>query len=393
MNMIFTLKKQSIKVFILSFFSFNLLFGTLAPDSFQKLINIFGIIIAAFVALMLIPKLEKNIQELAVKLMLLFFLLGALYSAYQAKFSYFQMNNFRAGIYFVIRISSFFVLIFYIIGIGNGKELAKNLFILALIYCLINDALLIPRIKTLKITQGYLLGNKFDVSYMHLEMLVLYIFQGALNQYKKKYIVTLVLYALIISLTVDCITGIMGILFFCIFFFFLPSKLIKKPLLWITLSTLSFVSVFNYSYIVGSRIYQEFFLGSLDRGVTLTGRINIYKKLPTLMSGHWLWGYGPSSSYEVIHNYLNMPNTQNGFWDIILQVGVVSFAFLAILVIYSIHQVDTRNQNFLLALLAMLDTFTVLSIFEITVGASFIGCVLLIAVYSILEDKISPIVE
>ncbi|MBT8849099.1 hypothetical protein BTH50_07780 [Lactobacillus delbrueckii subsp. bulgaricus] len=115
------------------------------------------------------------------------------------------------------------------------------------------------------------------------------------------------------------------------------------------------------------------------------------------MSGHWLWGYGPSSSYEVIHNYLNMPNTQNGFWDIILQVGLVSFAFLAILVIYSIHQVDKRNQNFLLALLAMLDTFTVLSVFEVTVGASFIGCVLLIAVYSILEKNITdcrtPIVE
>lgn len=387
MKISFTLDKKNIKVFILSFFAFNLLFSTLVPDSFQKLINVLGIALSFFIALILIPRLNTSHQEIIVIFLLSFFLCGALYSTYQARFDYFQMDSWQAGIYYVLRILSFFVLVYYVVKMGNGTELARNFYVIALIYCLVNDILLIPRMAVLRGTQGYLLGNKFDVSYMHLKALFLYIFQNELTTYGSKNTKLLVLYTLIISWMVDCITGIMGVLFFCLFYFALPKKLIKKPVLWIAISVMSFISVFNYNYIVGTKIYQNFFLGSLDRGVTLTGRINIYKKLPSIMSGHWLWGYGPNSSFDVIHNYLNMPNTQNGFWDIILQVGAISFLFLALLIIYSIYRVDKKNQDFLIALIAMLDTYSVLAIFEITVSFSFIGCAILIAIYSSLQKN------
>lgn len=383
MNKKIVLSKHNLIEFIISFFSFNLLFGTLTPDSFQKAINMIGIAISLFIALIVLQYANYNRSKIKIEILLFLFGAGALYSTYCSRESYMQMNSWQAGIYFVFRILSFFVMLVYSVERGDGKEIIKEFFVISLIYCLINDLVFIPQMAVFRATQGYLLGNKFSVSYMHLEMVAFYIFQGALgNKTKKNITLVLILYSLTISLLVDCITGVMGVLFFIVLAFLLPKKITRNPLLWVVISVLSFASVYNYNYIVETDIYQKLFVRSLDRGVTLTGRMNIYKELPHLMSGHWLWGYGPSSSYEVIHNYLNMPNTQNGFWDIILQVGIVSFTFLALLTIYSIYQIDKKKENFLIPIIAMLDMYSVLAIFEITISLSFIGFVIIAAVYS-----------
>lgn len=383
MNNKIVLNKHGLIEFFISFLAFNLAFGSLTLDSLQKAINVVGIAISLFISLILFQKSSSNRQKIGIWLLLFLFLGGALYSTYLNSPNHTKINGWQAGTYYILRIAAFFVYAVYIVEIGDDKKFAKNLFIISLIYCVLNDALLIPRIATLRVTQGYLLNGKFIVSYTHLEAVAFYIFQGDLNnKTSKKITIALILYTLIISLLVDCITGVTGTLLLAIFVFLFPKKITKKPLLWIAISIASFMSVHNYGYIVETKVYQNFFIGSLGRSTTLTGRINIYKKLPFLMSGHWLWGYGPSSSNEVIDSYLSMPNTQNGFWDIILQVGVIPFVFLAILTIYAIHQADKRKQNFLVPIIAMLDVYSLLAMVEITISLSFIGLVILVAIYS-----------
>ena len=385
MNRRLVISKEKLWVFLITFFAFNLLFGSLQPTELQNFINTIGILLGCFIFLIDVPLFYRK-SSVSFFVLIVLFSLFELYSTYVNLNNHTSINGLTAGISFLAKILAFFVLISYLIYNGYYKEVAKYLFFICLGYCIINDVMLIFRYGRFKALQVCLLGNKFEITYMHINLISFYLFQTYFNDQSKSIktkLWVLFLYAILISRLVDCITGLNGVLFFVILFFLIPKKVIYNPILWITISVISFTSVYFWNQIVNSNLYQNLVIDWLSRDGTMMGRINIFKQLPQIMSGHWLWGYGAGSAYETINNYMNMPNAQNGFWNIILQIGSIAFIVLVIITVYSINKAKVLKIKCIEPLIIMIYVYSILAVFEITIDNNFIGYVLLIYLYTL----------
>lgn len=158
---------------------------------------------------------------------------------------------------------------------------------------------------------------------------------------------------------------------FVLFFGLRSKKLLKQPLFWLAIFTISAAVPFLYQNIVDSSIYQNFVLESSNRGLTMNGRMNIYKAIPYLMYNHWQWGYGYGSSYAVVNGLISMPDMQNGFMELVVQVGLrtaITFVFFVFFVIRTIQYSSKIN---IFPLLIMIYVYTILGSFEITFSVTF----------------------
>lgn len=385
MNKGLVISKEKLWIFLITFFAFNLLFGALQPIGFQNFINVIGIILGCLVFLTNMSLFYRKLP-ISFLIMIILFSVFELYSTYINLGNHTSINGMSTGIYFLAKILSFFVLLFYLIFNGHYKIVAKYLFFICLGYCIINDVLLLFRYRSFQSLQLYPLGNKFEVAYMHLDLIAFYLFQTYFNSQSKNIkskLLLLVFYAILISKVVDCITGLNGILFFMILLCLIPEKSLYNPMWWSIISVISFSTVYFYNQIVTSDLYQKLVINWLFRETTMMGRINIYKQLPQIMSGHWLWGFGAGSAYETIYNYMRMPNAQNGFWNIILQIGSLAVIILIMLTVYSISRSGKLKLKSVKPLIIMLYVYSMLSTFEITIDNNFIGYVLLIWLYTL----------
>lgn len=385
MNRRLVISKEKLWVFLITFFAFNLLFGSLQPTEIQNFINTIGILLGCFIFLIGMPFFYKK-TSISFSVLIVFFSLFELYSTYVNLNNHTSINELIAGVSFLVKILAFFILISYLIYNGYYKEIAKYLFFICLGYCIINDIMLLFRYERFQALQVCLLGNKFEITYMHINLIAFYLFQTYFNNQSKNIkakLWILFLYAILISRLVNCITGLSGALIFVILLFLIPKRVIYSPFLWILVSVISFTSVYFWNQIVNSNLYQNLVIDWLSRDQTMMGRIDIFKQLPQIMSGHWLWGYGADSAYETINNYMKMPNAQNGFWNIILQIGSLAFIVLALITVYSIHKAKVLKIKCVEPFIIMICVYSILAVFEITIDNNFIGYVLLIYLYTL----------
>lgn len=270
------------------------------------------------------------------------------------------------------------MLLFLFIQYSNVTQRLSLLFkTFCILFCLlltINDVLML--VNGLDPNgSGYLLGNKFQVAYMHYWGLLLYILK---NSYDKKLKIRKMYYGIgfcaIISIIVQCTTALIGSI---ILFYFLSRwnkthKWIYNPLFALLFLLICSSFFFIFSNILDNSFVQYILVDILNEDPTLTGRMGIYQSLIGFLSLGSIWGYGLGNSHFILAYLFGVANAQNGILDVWIEQGLIgTFLFLCILFILIKHIEKNFYKLFTYPILAFIYTYIYLSSVEITLGINF----------------------
>ncbi len=270
------------------------------------------------------------------------------------------------------------MLLFLFIQYSNVTQRLSLLFkTFCILFCLlltINDVLML--VNGLDPNgSGYLLGNKFQVAYMHYWGLLLYILK---NSYDKKLKIRKMYYGIgfcaIISIIVQCTTALIGSI---ILFYFLSRwnkthKWIYNPLFALLFLLICSSFFFIFSNILDNSFVQYILVDILNEDPTLTGRMGIYQSLIGFLSLGSIWGYGLGNSHFILAYLFGVANAQNGILDVWIEQGLIgTFLFLCILFILIKHIEKNSYKLFTYPILAFIYTYIYLSSVEITLGINF----------------------
>ena len=117
----------------------------------------------------------------------------------------------------------------------------------------------------------------------------------------------------------------------------------------------------------------------MHEDTTLTGRMMIYQNvLKLLMMNPW-FGFGAENNYAMSHTVAMGMNTQNGLADIIVSYGVVGACLILLLMVVSLLK---RKEDYSRSYMALMYTFIIVSMVEITLGNYFLITLALLAFVS-----------
>lgn len=287
-----------------------------------------------------------------------------------------------------------FLLFEYFAEKDKTHYIIETFYKLLLIYVILTDVIMIVKPDLFSTFGGYyLIGNKFRVAYIHLQLIVFYLQKIKLKKSAmgvKEFIILIIfcILTLIICIRVESSTGIIGLIILACFLLLSKSryKSIKSPKTVIFTIILSSVVLVFFSNIFLDNKYVAYFIEDvLKEDMTLTGRTEIYKRLPEVLSGHWFLGYGYGSSYEVMYSFMRAPNTQNGLFECILEQGVVA-TFLLLVLIYKVFSYNRKN-TFNLPVIIMIYIYGILSSVEITLNLPFMVFLATVLVFSTYENN------
>lgn len=305
-------------------------------------------------------------------ILLLCYSICLLISAYLGLQNNFLINPLYSSLIYLIEIWLVYLNLKLILNYFSLKEIVNFLFYLVLFCCILNDLIFI--INHGNINGTYFLGNKFNVSFLHLDTIVFYLLKNSrTNKVDKldKKLVLLGIYALGISICVECTTVSTGIIIFFIMYYLFPMKLLKNGLTWLITLILSSTFYISYFYLLNFSWFQNFIVNILYKDISLTGRGVIYQNLPLALEGHWIWGYGLRSDFQVWHVVLklNFPDCQNGLINIILEQGMICAVILIIIFLVSLNKIKFLS---LKSIVCLVYVYTLTSSVEITFGFQFL---------------------
>ena len=218
----------------------------------------------------------------------------------------------------------------------------------------------------------YFIGTKFTVAYFHLFLIAFYILKQ--NQIRKKNIIPILILGVLawmISMKVDCMTGIVGVFIFGILYVFSRKtfNLLTKPYVYMITMFISGLFVVFYSVIMRLRFVGDFLENVLHTSTELTGRTWIYRVLPVILMKKPLLGNGFRSSFDVMMHTMRAPNTQNGLTEWIIEGGIITtvvFLCMVWMIFKSVKNVNINLEaNRYKAIYSMMYVLAVLSTVEI----------------------------
>lgn len=295
-----------------------------------------------------------------------------LISAYIGLQNNFSINPLYSSLVYLTEIWLIYLNLKLVLNYFSLKEIVIVLFYLVLFFCILNDLILL--INHSNVNDTYFLGNKFGVSFLHLDAVVFYLLINPKvdksNKLDKK-IILLGIYALGISAYVECTTVSIGIILFFIMYYLFPMKLMKNGLTWLITLILSSTFYVSYFYLLNFGWFQNFIVNILHKDISLTGRRVIYQNLPLALKGHWIWGYGFNSDFQIwnVILKLNFPDCQNGLINIILEQGMICAAIIIIIFLLSLNKIKLQN---LKSIVCLVYVYTLISSVEVTFGLQFL---------------------
>lgn len=246
----------------------------------------------------------------------------------------------------------------------------------------------------------YLLGNKFGVVYGHFLMLTLFLVRrNGWNNDKGKIdcqAFVLVSLSLVISLLVDCMTGVIGTVIVYGFNRLIsryPNSLIR-PVVLILILLLACSFMFVYDDILNIAAIKFFLADVLNTTNDITGRSQIYEQLPLILKDHLVYGYGYGTCHILGPALGNFVDTQNGLAEWVWRAGIPSVVLIC-LFLWScvshgrkaIADNSPRAIKVVAPLLSYLFTLSVLASVEITVSSAFFIVAFLLASSDCYADR------
>ena len=236
----------------------------------------------------------------------------------------------------------------------------------------------------------YLLGNKFMVSYLHMQSFGLYALKSYRKNSKCSKVKTLIfcIAGIFICNIVDCSTGIVGN-FVIFLMLILPlgnkvKKIMSKPSFIITVFIIMNLLLLSGQILLQNELVKYVIEKILNESLTLTGRIKIYDIVWDIIIKKPILGYGYNS--DIITVILGYGNAQNGILQFLLDCGFIgTFAFFLVLYNY-IKGVKNVSKNW--PVFCLLYSFLTCSLVEVCLKFNFfIIIALLMVIGSSERDK------
>lgn len=285
-----------------------------------------------------------------------------------------------SGVLLVLCVACSFFMMEYV----NEKNLHQSFFILmyrfTLGYLLVNDLLLLAQMPSVSGMESstiiYLIGNKFEVTYMHLFFSALYyqVFSTGMKVYLRQYIILVMhlVLTLFIAIGVECSTGVLGVVLLAVFLFLYKKiRFIFRPFFAIILMLLFGAFFLLYETILAIPSVQYLIVDILNEDLTLTGRTYIYTRMLDLMDTQPWFGYGNGTATFFTTYYIHekLTNTQNGLLNDYIDWGIIGVICLIILTYSVLRSASSRINPFI----CLIYTYIVLSSIEITLGLRFLA--------------------
>lgn len=358
--------------------------------------------ILIFVAICLIPQIFLYLKKLISSkyffhiFFAIFFFGGLIYSAIISPVGYYS-------IYATMNLILFFIEMFFLMIIIIEKNyLTKTIDIIykiILLLIIVNDLFIFLGVKFSDGSfETYFIGTKFSVVYLHLYFLAFYLLvKGFKSKIKKKTIFNLICLSIsivILSLKIDCKTGVLGCLLFTTFVILFNNFSNKflffftNPIVLLFCFFESAIFAFKFEMIMKLKIIRYIIINILKRQLTLTGRTEIFSLFYNKMSGNWLWGYGFGSSYIISMEMFGYADAQNAILQWILQIGLpLTIGMVIIWIFYFTKLSRQKNIIEIIPLIALIYVFIILGTVEITFNLSFMLWMSIVYMWSLKQKK------
>lgn len=287
-----------------------------------------------------------------------------------------------SGVLFVLCVIDMFWLLEYLSITNKIYPFCRSLYKLMCIYIIVNDIVLLKQMPAISGMSSssihYIVGNKFEVVYLHYFFTALYYFLNCTNQntfLQKRCIYTLhILLCMVISVFVECTTGLLGALTLGVsILLYHKISFLFKPQILISILLLIGSFFFLYEEILAIPFVQYIVVDILNEDLTLTGRTIIYEKMMDLLYMEpWLgYGNGTATFFTTYHINDALTNTQNGLLNDFIEWGFVGVSCFLLLIYIAFKNrftsIDYKNP-----FICLLFTYIILSCIEITLGLRFL---------------------
>ena len=325
-------------------------------------------IIVMILFTLILPKIRFRKKDAVLILMLGVYGIFTFLSAFVNRSDHVYTHTLIGGTFHILMIFEIFQVLLYSLKV-KGMDFVIEIFLfLSFMYVLMNDFLVIfyPTIFRYE----YLVGNKFLVSYKHIELITLYCMSK-----KKNIFVLLGIFALsfYISAKVNCMTGAVGLGILGILLFVRAERLLQKRQILCVVMGISGAFPFVYDFFTGIYPVQYFIVNVLQRTKGMTGRTVIFDYLPLILKDRLFLGYGYNTAYEVWTGAtVWYPNAQNGFWNCVCEQGIICAVLLVMIAVY-VTGLKEKSQY---PLICVIYVYAVLGAVEITMDITFIAWIL-----------------
>lgn len=180
----------------------------------------------------------------------------------------------------------------------------------------------------------YLIGTKFSTSYLNILFIVLIFLKNRF--YKKKVnfigIALLFIYNFYFFLRLECSTALIALFLLGVFLLFKLQlyKVFSNRLFFGAFYVVLFLFIYFYNLVLSNAYVSHVIVNILGESLTMTGRTYIYQRLPELMTGKWLTGFGSGRTGMILNFYTGCNDAQNGVWQIICENGFIGFVLYAL---------------------------------------------------------------
>lgn len=315
----------------------------------------------------------------------LFFVL-ATYSSYVTKDIVPVYNPVTANLLFQAYVFEGLCLVVYALATDRTKAMVDFLLMYIGVLIVLTDLMMFGGIRYyIGIFETYLVGSKFDVTYLHMNFVAVFCVRLKLTRQTKQetrlptaILVTMSAIILLIGVRVDCNTGMLGalaqiaLIYACDRWPKIVARRLGSPRTFLMALLISVLFAYYVTWILNLPAVKHLIVDVMHRSLTLTGRTDIYTAYPIVMRDNWNWGFGYGNAYPVSWENFGYTDTQNALLEWILQIGVISTVAM-VLIFYVIMVFYRRKSSMTSAapLLALLYVYILLGTVEITMNNNF----------------------
>ena len=284
-------------------------------------------------------------------------------------------NPFLAAIVFIALFLMFLFFMEIMIEDNKVQQVLNLFYRMTLGILLVNDILVLtfPNLY-LSFGENYFIGTKFEVVYLHFLLICLYMAKAKDNRHRNLVFGGMLLWTFFIGVQVKCSTGLVGTAIMIILIIAINRKedMFLSPTFYAAVQAICFGFVFFCETVLSNPMVENFIVNILGKSATMSGRTNIYIKVPMILTSHraWITGFGYATSYELGRELGGFPDTQNGILEWIWYAGIPTTIIMLVLfmvILYASKNAISGNAIKMRSLLVFLYLLTILGTVEITI--------------------------
>lgn len=195
----------------------------------------------------------------------------------------------------------------------------------------------------------YIFGIKFNVGILNIQYIIFYwMYMERYEKLKKNKIILLILLEILVSwLAYTSTLVVIGVALLIGFVFENKIKrIVENPAFFIGIYILSATFIYWYPILLKSEpiIALSNYMG--ENISDMSGRTTVFKMIPIICSSHLWTGYGYGTSYEIIWGRIRVADAQNGFWELMVNIGLIGALLYTIMLVLPYFQMRKKREAF-----------------------------------------------